>query len=259
MDIKQLVASLVSSLAWPGLVVVIAFLFREPLANLFKGLQVKRLKAGLLEVEFRHGLTRVAEIEQTPSSQAPQPAYAQDEQSKEFATEDSAVATGIDSEATGPAGSGDIPGVEPQADQAARHEPGIALAHERARDIDSVGAEQMQRETELPATIELADVVGVSPQAAVLAAYGRIERLLRQVLIDAGAEVPTAPGAVAMAMKASELGLIKSTTAFAIYEYGNMRNLAARGARDELSVEAAIDYLKLTDSLEGAIRRGNQW
>lgn len=51
MDTRQFIASLVNSLAWPAVLVVLLFLFRQRITELFEQLP-KRLKAGPLEVEW---------------------------------------------------------------------------------------------------------------------------------------------------------------------------------------------------------------
>jgi hypothetical protein len=50
-DTRQFIASLVNSLAWPAAVVVLLFVFRQRITELFEQLP-KRLKAGPLEVEW---------------------------------------------------------------------------------------------------------------------------------------------------------------------------------------------------------------
>ncbi|HEX5308254.1 MAG TPA: hypothetical protein VFW38_04165 [Solirubrobacteraceae bacterium] len=52
MDTKQFIASLISSLAWPGAVIAVVLLFRKQLAGLLTGGPLKRLKAGPVELEF---------------------------------------------------------------------------------------------------------------------------------------------------------------------------------------------------------------
>jgi hypothetical protein len=51
MDTRQLIASLVSSLAWPVAVVVLLFLLRHRITELFEQIP-RRVKAGPLEVEW---------------------------------------------------------------------------------------------------------------------------------------------------------------------------------------------------------------
>jgi hypothetical protein len=70
MDTKQLVASLVGSLAWPVAVVMISLVFREQIASLLRA-PLKRLKAGPsgVELEFDLGLAKAvtsAEAAVTP-------------------------------------------------------------------------------------------------------------------------------------------------------------------------------------------------
>jgi hypothetical protein len=70
-DTKQLVASLVSSLAWPLAAVVLALMFRQQLASLLRGGgPLKRLKAGPVEFEFDRVISDVeSKIEPGPGEE----------------------------------------------------------------------------------------------------------------------------------------------------------------------------------------------
>jgi hypothetical protein len=60
MDTKQFIASLVSSIAWPIAVVIIALLFREQFARLLMSRPLKRLKLGPGGAEFEFALEKAA-------------------------------------------------------------------------------------------------------------------------------------------------------------------------------------------------------
>jgi hypothetical protein len=67
-DTQQFIASLVSSLAWPGAIIVLALLFRRQLRQLLSG-PLKRLKAGPsgLELEFDRLISEAqAQVEPAP-------------------------------------------------------------------------------------------------------------------------------------------------------------------------------------------------
>jgi hypothetical protein len=66
----QFVASLVNSLAWPLAVVVIALVFRVQIRRLMTG-QLRRLRAGPVEMEFDRLLSEVGVELATPKTTAP--------------------------------------------------------------------------------------------------------------------------------------------------------------------------------------------
>src|SRR5258708_3885511 len=68
-DTDQFIASLVSSLAWPAAVLLIALAFRKQIAQLLTAGPLKRLKLGAVEAEFER---RTAEVE-TKLEASPEP------------------------------------------------------------------------------------------------------------------------------------------------------------------------------------------
>lgn len=69
MSALQFIASLVSSLAWPLAVVVIALVFRAQIRRLMTG-QLRRLRAGPVEMEFDRLLSEVGVELATPTTTA---------------------------------------------------------------------------------------------------------------------------------------------------------------------------------------------
>jgi hypothetical protein len=101
---------------------------------------------------------------------------------------------------------------------------------------------------------ELARVAEVSPRAAVLEAFSRIEARLVQVLDNARAEPSQAVGGRALARRAHAHGLISDETLAAIDGLSVLRNLAAHSPADEIGVDRARDYLALADAVLYALR-----
>ena len=93
---------------------------------------------------------------------------------------------------------------------------------------------------------ELLAVAQSSPEAAILEAFSRVERALRDKLGDD--EFGSAP-LVQLVGAALDRKLITDETARAIDGLRIMRNLAAHGRADELTKERAIDYLVLVDAV----------
>lgn len=93
MDWKELVASLVGSLAWPTSAAVIALLFRRQVASLLEG-PLRRLKAGPIELEWPEAVAELAEsvIVDEPSRSVE--IDAEIEHAKKLAEEAPAVAVG---------------------------------------------------------------------------------------------------------------------------------------------------------------------
>jgi hypothetical protein len=187
MDTRQFIASLVSSLAWPGAVVGIALLFRRQLAQLLTG-PLRRLKAGPVEFEFERIISTVqAQIEPSPPSHPPKPA--------------------------------------------------------------AIGS----------ATSDLAATARTMPTAAVIDAYARLERQLHDLLQSAGdPKADDGLSAVALAHRAADKGLLTPETVNALEGLAVLRNLAAHGRSDDLSVDRALDYLALVDAVAYTIRQGKR-
>jgi hypothetical protein len=101
---------------------------------------------------------------------------------------------------------------------------------------------------------ELARLAEVSPRAAVLEAYARIERRLVEMLDSADAVFNGKMGGRALARLAHDLDLISAETLAAIEGLAVLRNLAAHGASDDIGAERARDYLALADAVLYALR-----
>lgn len=91
------------------------------------------------------------------------------------------------------------------------------------------------------------------PQVAVLEAYGRLERELREVLARSGVE-PLPSGAVRLARLAERKTLISSRSVRSIEGLGALRNLVAHGAAGEVTTARAREYLAMVDAILYTIR-----
>jgi hypothetical protein len=104
---------------------------------------------------------------------------------------------------------------------------------------------------------ELAPVANASPAAAVMEAHARIERALREKLLDAGVEESDLrTGAAGLARLAAERNLISDETLRAVQGLALLRNMAAHGHGGDVTVERAKDYLALADAILYAIDAG---
>jgi hypothetical protein len=101
---------------------------------------------------------------------------------------------------------------------------------------------------------ELARLAEVSPRAAVLAAYERIEARLVEVLNSAGAPSFSAVGGRALARLAGQYDLISDETLTAVEGLSVLRDLTAHSPRDDIGVDRARDYLALADAVLYALR-----
>lgn len=104
----------------------------------------------------------------------------------------------------------------------------------------------------LPA--ELARLAEVSPQAAVLEAYKRIEVRLAEVLASAGVPPSSAMGGRALARLARQRDLISDETLAAIEGLSVLRDLTAHSSSGDIGVDRARDYLALADAVLYALR-----
>jgi uncharacterized protein YutE (UPF0331/DUF86 family) len=94
----------------------------------------------------------------------------------------------------------------------------------------------------------------VSPAAAVLESYSRVEQQLRAMLAAAGVSIDEAAWAVQMARVAEEQGVITKETREAIEGLSVLRNLAGHG-HTEVDPARALDYAALSDAVLYAMRR----
>ena len=100
---------------------------------------------------------------------------------------------------------------------------------------------------------ELSTLAEVSPAAAVLEAYKRIESRLAEMLDSAGEPPSSAMGSRALARLARERDLISDETLAAIEGLSVLRNLMAHSGGD-IGVDRARDYLALADAVMYALR-----
>jgi hypothetical protein len=100
---------------------------------------------------------------------------------------------------------------------------------------------------------ELARLAELSPRAAVLEAYIRIEVRLTELLADTGMDVPRLTGRQ-LARLARNQGLISDETLAAIDGLSVLRNLAAHTPADDIGAKRARDYLALADAVLYAMR-----
>jgi hypothetical protein len=97
---------------------------------------------------------------------------------------------------------------------------------------------------------ELAGVARAAPAAAVMEAHARVERDLRQLLVEDGIEEDALrTGAAGLGREAARRGIITEETARAVEGLTVLRNLAAHGRAGEVSVERAMEYLVLADAV----------
>jgi hypothetical protein len=101
---------------------------------------------------------------------------------------------------------------------------------------------------------ELARLAEVSPRAAVLEAFARIETRLVEVIEEAGAQPASAVGGQALARLAHRQGLISDETLSAVDGLSVLRNLAAHNPNDDIGVSRARDYIALADAVLFALR-----
>ena len=100
---------------------------------------------------------------------------------------------------------------------------------------------------------ELARLAVVSPPAAVLEAYKRIEGRLAEMLASAGVESPGRVSGRVLAGVARQHDLISDETLAAIEGLSVLRNLTAHAGGD-IGVDRANDYLALADAVLYALR-----
>ena len=100
---------------------------------------------------------------------------------------------------------------------------------------------------------ELAKLTEVSPRAAVLEAYARIEARLTELLAETGTDAPRTSGLV-LARLARDKGLISDVTVSAVDGLAVLRNVTAHSATDEIGTERARDYVTLADAVLYAMR-----
>jgi hypothetical protein len=103
-------------------------------------------------------------------------------------------------------------------------------------------------------TDELERLVEVSPSAAVLESYSRIERQLLGVLSTAGVALTRPVGAAGLARLAYGHGLIDAHTRSAVEGLAVLRNLVAHG-QAEVNTAKARDFVALADSTVGTVSR----
>ena len=123
---------------------------------------------------------------------------------------------------------------------------------EEVRRIPEVAAAEPRQE---PVSLaeELVPLADVSPRAAVLEAFARIEKRLEDLLETAGVPHPKRSG-LALARLASSHNLISSETRDAVEGLSTLRNLAAHSPRDDIGVDRARDYVAMADAVLYAIR-----
>jgi hypothetical protein len=101
---------------------------------------------------------------------------------------------------------------------------------------------------------ELARLAEVSPRAAVLEAFARIEARLVELLDGAGVESFRAVGGTALARLAHRHKLVSDETLTAVEGLSVLRNLAAHSPTDDIGADRARDYLALADAVLYALR-----
>lgn len=102
-------------------------------------------------------------------------------------------------------------------------------------------------------TERLADMAEKEPAAAIMAAWSKVERALRDRMGGIGARQPSVAGMM-LARMAHERGEISDATLQALEGLSILRNLAAHGRTEGVDREKALDYLTLADATLYAIK-----
>jgi hypothetical protein len=128
-----------------------------------------------------------------------------------------------------------------------------AEVRQDVRRIPEVAAAEPRQ---LPVSLadELASLVDVSPRAAVLEAFTRIEARLDQLLDKADVEYKETMGGPALAKLASDQELISPETRDAVMGLSILRNLAAHSRYDNIGADRARDYVAMADAVLYAMR-----
>lgn len=106
---------------------------------------------------------------------------------------------------------------------------------------------------------ELGPLARISPRAAIVEGHMRLERELWDLADLSLAQISRHRlSAAQLARSALEHGQITPETENAIVGVTQLRNLAAHGTDDEISVERAMDYLVLVDAVLFAIRQNRR-
>lgn len=106
-------------------------------------------------------------------------------------------------------------------------------------------------------TDRLRQVARAAPVAAVLGAFAELEGQLRELLVKGGVDAGQG-GALQMARRAYDAGLVQPETVKAIEGTAVLRNLAAHGHEGELGEARALDYLALVGAVSFALRHSPQ-
>lgn len=109
------------------------------------------------------------------------------------------------------------------------------------------------------ATADLADVAALSPAAAVLDGFARVEEKLRARLRDAGdPRADEQRGAIALTRYAGQKQLISPETVEAIRGLAVLRNLAAHGGATDVTPDRAAGFLALVDAVIFTIEQSSE-
>lgn len=101
-----------------------------------------------------------------------------------------------------------------------------------------------------PVSEALVRIAEASPTAAVMEAYQRVERELRNILYGHALDTEVLnTGAAGLARLAMRRGVITPETARAVEGLSVLRNLAAHGRAEEVTVKRAREYVTLVDAV----------
>ena len=98
-------------------------------------------------------------------------------------------------------------------------------------------------------SVELAEVAVKAPGAAVMEAHARVERRVREILVEANLAPSRPIGVRQLAREAAHHGLISNESVRAIEGITVMRNLAAHGPSSDITADRAREYLDLVDAV----------
>lgn len=122
-------------------------------------------------------------------------------------------------------------------------------------ELDQPGVPSLETEgAPGPVSEDLADLARISPTAAVVEGYARVEHALREKLADIDDDAKLKVGGAGLARLAAKHGRINDETARAVEGLAILRNLAAHGRAGDTTPDRATDYLALVDAVLFALR-----
>jgi hypothetical protein len=117
-------------------------------------------------------------------------------------------------------------------------------------ELDQPGVPSIDVSTDRgPFARDLAELTRISPTAAVVQGYARVEVALREKLSGIEDDAKLRTSAAGLARLAAQQNKITDETARAIEGLAILRNLAAHGGVRDMTTDRAMDYLVLVDAV----------